>query len=235
MNLIILHKSDFISDNTVRLTGRRAAHILLIHKAEVGKSLTVGLLNSKMGKGTITTISKNCLEMSVMLSKKPPSPLPLTLILALPRPKTLRKAVHAAVSMGVKKIYIIESWKVDKSYWQTPSLNKDEIEQLIILALEQGKDTILPEIILKRRFKPFIEDEVPEILKDSYPILAHPSAPAKCPYNLNKHITLAIGPEGGFTEYEINLFLKHGFNAVSTGTRVLRVEFAVPAIINRLI
>ena len=151
MNLIILYKNDFITENIVRLTGRRAAHILLVHKAEIGKSLAVGLLNSNMGKGTITNISKNSLEMNVVLSEKSPVSLPLTLIIALPRPKTFKKAIHAAVSMGVKKIYVIESWKVDKSYWQSPVLNKDKLEQQIILALEQGKDTILPEIIFKRK------------------------------------------------------------------------------------
>ena len=113
MNLIILYKNDFISESIVRLTGRRAEHISLVHKAEIGKSLTVGLLNSNMGKGTVINISKSSLEMNVVLSEKPPRPLPLTLILALPRPKTFKKAVHAAVSMGVKKIYVIESWKVE--------------------------------------------------------------------------------------------------------------------------
>ncbi len=235
MNLIILYKNDFITENIVRLTGRRAAHILLVHKAEIGKSLAVGLLNSNMGKGTITNISKNSLEMNVVLSEKSPVSLPLTLIIALPRPKTFKKAIHAAVSMGVKKIYVIESWKVDKSYWQSPVLNKDKLEQQIILALEQGKDTILPEIIFKRKFKPFVEDEIPGIIKDSCPILAHPTASQNCPYNLKKEITLAIGPEGGFTEYEINLLMKQGFNTVSIGERVLRVEFAIPAIITRLI
>ena len=234
MNLILLHKNDFTSKNVVCLTGRRLEHILLVHNAEIGKSLTVGLLNGNIGKGTITNISNNSIEMNVILDKNPPCPLPLTLILALPRPKTFKKAVHAAISMGVKKIYVIESWKVDKSYWQSPTIRKDKLEQQIILALEQGKDTILPEIIFKRRFKPFAEDDIPDIINDSYPILAHPSAEKQCPYNINKHITLAVGPEGGFTEYEINLLVKQGFNTFSIGKRILRVEFAVPAIISRL-
>ena len=235
MNLILLHKDDFISENSVRLTGRRTEHILLIHKAEIGKSLTIGLLNGNMGKGTITNISQNCLEMDVILNETPPLPLPLTLILALPRPKTFKKAIHAAISMGIKEIFVIESWKVDKSYWQSPVIEKDKLEKQFILALEQGKDTIFPKVSFRRRFKPFVEDEIPEIIKNTWPILAHPTANRDCPYNLDKHITLAIGPEGGFTEYEINLLIQQGFNAVSIGKRILRVEFAIPAIINRLI
>jgi 16S rRNA (uracil1498-N3)-methyltransferase len=235
MNLIILDKKDFISEDTVRLTGRRTEHVFSIQKAETGRTLNIGLLNGNIGKGSIISISKICLEMKVIFTEKPPPPLPLTLILALPRPKTFKKVIHAAVSMGVKKIYFIESWKVDKSYWQSPVLTEEELDKQIILALEQGKDTILPEIIFKRRFKPFTEDDIPDIIHDSYPILAHPTSSGQCPYNINKHITLAIGPEGGFTEYEIDLFTKQGFREVSIGKRVLRVEVAVPAIINRLI
>ncbi|PCH92113.1 hypothetical protein COB80_00750 [Candidatus Kaiserbacteria bacterium] len=92
----------------------------------------------------------------------PPKALPLTLIIGLPRPKMLKRIIQTATTMGVKNLYFIHSWKVEKSFWQTPWLKEEKILENCILGLEQGKDTQLPEIHLKKRFKPFVEDELPE-------------------------------------------------------------------------
>jgi 16S rRNA (uracil1498-N3)-methyltransferase len=234
MNLILLQNKDFISEAQVSISGRRAEHVLSVHKAEIGKQLTVGLSNGKMGTGTVTSLNNDKIEMKVILSDNPPTPIPLTLILALPRPKSLKKALHVATTLGVKKIYLIETWKVDKSYWQSPLLQPEEIKKQLILGLEQAKDTILPEVIMKRRFKPFIEDEVPEIIKSSIPFVAHPTDANQCPFNFKKPVTLAIGPEGGFTEYEVNKFMEQGFTPISIGERIQRVEFAIPVIIGKI-
>jgi 16S rRNA (uracil1498-N3)-methyltransferase len=234
MNLILLYEQDFIAKNKIVISGRRAEHVLSVHKAEIGKQLTVGLYNSKLGKGTVTSLSNGKIEMITNLTDDPPTPIPLTLILALPRPKSLKKALHVATTLGVKKIFLIETWKVDKSYWQSPLLQSEEIKKQLILGLEQAKDTVLPEVILKRRFKPFIEDEIPEIIKDTIPFVAHPTNSKPCPYNCNESITLAIGPEGGFTDYEVNKFTEQGFTPISIGERIQRVEFAIPAIIGKM-
>ena len=234
MNLILLFKEDFISDNKVLISGRRAEHILFTHKAKVGKQLTVGLLDGKIGKGTVTSIITHQIEMEVILTANPPDPIPLTLILALPRPKSLKKALHVITTLGVKKIYLIETWKVEKSYWQSPLLQPEELKKHFFLGLEQAKDTIIPEIIFKRRFKPFIEDEIPDIVKDTTKFVAHPFNAMPCPYNFKKPIALAIGPEGGFTDYEVSKFIDKGFTSISIGERIQRVEFAIPAIISKM-
>ena len=136
--------------------------------------------------------------------------------------------------MGVKKFIAIESWKVDKSYWDSPALSEAETREQFILGLEQGGDTALPEITFKRRFKPFVEDELPGIIKDKLPLLAHPGAVHDCPRNVAGPLVLCLGPEGGFTEYEVALLEKCGMQPVSIGTRILRTEFAVCAILGRL-
>ena len=234
MNIVLLLKSDFTEKNKVSVFGRRAEHILSIHKAEIGKQLTVGLINDKIGQGTITSINNEKIEMEVYLSEKPPEPLPLTLLLALPRPKSLKKALHVATSLGIKKIYLLETWKVEKSYWQSPLLQVDELNKHLVLGLEQAKDTIMPEVILKRRFKPFLEDELPQIIKNTTPFIAHPSNALPCPYNFIKPVTLAIGPEGGFTDYEVNKFKELNFIPITIGKRIQRVEFAIPSIVSKM-
>ncbi len=235
MNLILINKNDFISRNTVEIKGRRAKHIFSVHRAVKGKELNIGLINGKLGKGVVIELNSELIKLNCKFNQTPPSPIPLTLILALPRPKTFKKAIHAAITLGVKKIYIIESWKVDKSYWQSPVITTEQLNEQIVLALEQSKDTIFPDIAFKRRFKPFVEDELAKIIRDTTPLLAHPNSTEQCPYNSSSPITLAIGPEGGFTEYEVQSFEKQGFTSVSIGPRILRVEYAIPALINRII
>ncbi|MCX7726786.1 MAG: RsmE family RNA methyltransferase [Chitinispirillaceae bacterium] len=130
----------------------------------------------------------------------------------------------------------MESWRVEKSYWTTPLLNTKEIKKHLIIGLEQsGFDTIIPEVEIRRRFKPFAEDELPLIIKDKMALVAHPYNASPCPVNIDKPVVLMIGPEGGFIHYEIELLKKIGFIPVTIGKRLLKVETAVSVFVGRLL
>ncbi len=234
MNLILLTQSDFIDENIVTLRDRRFKHITTVLKSKLNDTVKIGIKNAKMGSGKIVAITDNSIKLKIQLNEIPPAPLNITLIVALPRPKTLKKVLSSVISMGVKKIIFIETWKVDKSYWQSPLLKEDKIEEQIVLGLEQGVDTMFPEISFKKRFKPFIEDELPNIIKDKVAYIAHPKGD-KISQHIDKDIVLAIGPEGGFTDYEVDKFKEIGFNQISIGNRILRVEFAIPFTIAQII
>ncbi|HYQ47570.1 MAG TPA: 16S rRNA (uracil(1498)-N(3))-methyltransferase [Thermodesulfovibrionales bacterium] len=234
MNLILLFEEDFSDKNTVRLRGRRLKHAIDVLRPSEGDDLTVGLLNGQAGRGTITSISREELVMTVVLDSEAPPPLPLTLILALPRPKMLRRVLFSAACMGVKKIYLINAARVEKSFWKSPLLSEERIREQLMLGLEQAEDTSMPEVILRPLFRPFVEDELPAIVKDTLALVAHPAAEHACPRGVENHVTLAVGPEGGFIPYEIEKFVSLGFRPVSMGRRLLRVETAVPALLARL-
>jgi len=149
MNLILLFEEDFINDDHVQLSDRRFQHIQNIHNANIGDTLTVGRLNEKIGAGIITAIDNTSVTLQVTTYKLPPTALPLTLILALPRPKMLKRILQTCATMGVKKIILINTYRVEKSFWQSPLLNKEKIQEQLILGLEQAKDTLLPEVIIQ--------------------------------------------------------------------------------------
>lgn len=213
---------------------RRLTHIQKVHKANVGDELCVGLLNGQIGKGRLILLEKDKLEMEITLSEAPPEKLPVTLILALPRPKVFKRVLLSATAMGVKRIFLIHSYRVEKSYWLTPKLSDESLHDIFIHGLEQAKDTVSPTIFLKKRFKPFAEDDLPEIISGTLPIVLHPGSSKPCPHLPKTPITLAIGPEGGFIPYEINKFKELGFQDFHFGKRILPVETAVPAILSRL-
>ena len=235
MNLILLFKHDFIEGtNRVRLKGRRLKHVTEIHRAESGDTLCVGLANDRIGTGTVTDIDDTRLEMDIVLHRPPPPKLPLNLILALPRPKVLNRIVLGAVSMGVKNIRLINAFRVEKSYWQSPRLSEENLFHQSVLGLEQSKDTVLPLIIKQPLFKPFVEDELNGIIKDTTPIVAHPDSIEDCRRGVKTPVTLAVGPEGGFIPYEIEKLKECGFTPVRLGDRILRIESAIPALLGRL-
>jgi len=234
MNLILLHREDFTSDDRVRLDGRRFAHIRDILSAEPGKPFQVGLLGGKIGVGTVSAVVQDAVELTVVLTQEPPNPMPATLIMALPRPKVFRRVLQGITAMGVKRLVLLNSWHVDKSYWQSPILTADNLQEQLFLGLEQARDTILPEVEIQQRFKPFVEDDLPSIANGTCALVAHPLAAHPCPANRNEAVTLAIGPEGGFTAYEIEKLEEAGLKPVHLGPRPLRVETAVPALLGRL-
>ncbi|MCP5171475.1 MAG: 16S rRNA (uracil(1498)-N(3))-methyltransferase [Pseudomonadales bacterium] len=236
MNLVILEDSDFTDGDNARLTGRRLQHLRDVQKIQTGDTIRAGRINGAMGTATVIAINDDSLELHTDLAFSPPPPLPLTMILALPRPKMLRRILQTIASMGVKKLYLINSYRVEKSYWQTPWLADDMIRAQLVLGLEQSMDTRLPEVILKKRFKPFVEDELTGICRNTTGLVAHPKGQERCPVDLPAQtaVTLAIGPEGGFINYEVEKLSAAGLKPVTLGNRILRVETAVPAILGRL-
>jgi RsmE family RNA methyltransferase len=233
MNLILLFDDDFVDDRVV-LRGRRRDHVANVHRAAVRDELTVGVANGRIGRGEVLSIDDDAVELRVTLDSDAPPALPLTLVLALPRPKVLNRVIAAATSMGIKHIVLINAWRVEKSYWKSPRLSPENLRLQSILGLEQACDTILPRIELQRLFRPFVENELPRLAAGTRAIVAHPRASAECPRNVHDAVTLAIGPEGGFIDEEIASLQRAGLEAVTIGDRVLRVETAVAAVVGKL-
>ncbi len=234
MNLLLLEEDDFIAADRVILRDRRLTHMQEVHRSEVGDSLRVGRINGLMGSAELLRLEAGEAELRVNLDQPPPAKLPLTLVLALPRPKMLRRVFQTVATMGVAKVILVNSYRVEKSFWQTPFLEPEAIREQLILGLEQARDTVLPEIVIEKRFKPFVEDRLPAIAEGTLGLVGHPGNFPPCPRALSEPVTLAIGPEGGWIPYEIDLLARSGLQPVQLGERILRVETAVTALLARL-
>ena len=239
MNCLLLPKNAKSIIDVEQVT-----HIKEILKSKVGDSLTIGEIGGNIGKATIAQINNNeVLFTDITLSKKPPAKLDLTVVLALPRPKVLRRMIMDMTSLGVNKLIIVNSYRTQKSYWQSPLLNR--IDEFVFEGLQQAIDTVPLVVEFKKRFKPFVEDEFPALSLDNRgcqeqgnAVIAHPYASqswktyldvAKCK-TTNKETmpkVLCIGAEGGWIDYEVDLLCKHGCTAVSLGQRILRTETVV--------
>jgi len=244
MNLLLLEPEDFNNPdsgvtlsqagNQVRITGPRFMHIKKVIKPEIGSSLVCGELNGKMGVARVDAMDRQSVDLTITLDQDPPSPLPLTLVLALPRPKMLKRILQAVASMGVKEIYLINSWRVEKSFWLSDLLDSEKLDRHLKLGLAQAKDTLMPKVYLKRYFTSFVKEELSILGQGKKRILAHPKTSQPSPFGVNKDTVLVIGPEGGFIDLEVNTLADSGFEPYHMGPRILRVETAVTALISRL-
>ena len=234
MNLLLLEEADFIAANRVVLADRRFTHMQEIHRVAVGDTLRVGRLGGLMGKATVARFEGHEAELEVVFDQPPPAKLPLTLVLALPRPKMLRRVFQTVATLGVPRLVLVNSYRVEKSFWQTPFLDPQAIREQLVLGLEQGRDTLLPEVVIEKRFKPFVEDRLPALVEGTLGLVGHPGPYPACPRVVDGPVTLAIGPEGGWIPYEVDLLGKAGLQPVQLGERILRVETAVTALLSRI-
>ncbi len=237
MNLILLEQEEVAADGRVRLGGRRARHVREVHRAQPGDALVVGVCGGRMGKGTVVRAEAGELELQVVLEEDPPAPSGLELLLAMPRPKILRKVLQAVSSLGVKRVVLVNSYRVEKSYFDSPLLEPSEIRENLALGLEQARDTVLPEVLVEKRFKPFVEDSLEGLWAGCRRLIAHPGDGGLRPGGagqVGERVVVAIGPEGGWIPYEVEMLAARGFSAFSLGPRILRVDVAVPYVLAQL-
>ena len=289
MNLILIEPADLLAPGRARLTGRRARHLVDVHRAEPGRELRVGLLGGPVGTGRVEVVEAGpggpdssdrglpaeerddegssapgredrepdapepgdqgptgpepgpgpgddgpVVELAFTLTDPPPPRPGLDLVLALPRPRVLRRVLRSVAALGVDRVALVNSWRVDKSYWQTPALDPAAVRHELVLGLEQARDTVLPEVTLEPLFKPFVEDRLPALVAGRRALVAHPGAAAALPGPAPEPTTLCVGPEGGWIPYEVDKLVEAGCAAVTLGPRVLVVEDALTACLARL-
>lgn len=234
MNIVLLEPDQIVNNDAWQIDNPRQLQHLRQHlELNVGDSLKVGIRQELRYLTEVLEISEQRIMVRPIQADTVPEKLPVHLILALPRPKVLRRIIMDAVTVGVERISLIHSYRVDKSYWQTPFLQ--QLDDYVTLGLEQAGDTIAPEIQLYKRFKPFVEDVLPTWINAERPAyVAHPYAEQHMPYAIQYGCSLIIGPEGGFIPYEVELLKKNGCQAMSIGNRILRTETAVSNILGRL-
>jgi len=238
VNLLLLFDEDFLPDGTARLTGRRAQHAREVLRAEPGESLRVGRLGGLTGAGEVLENTPGVLHLRVSLREPPPPRAGIDLLLAIPRPKALKKVLPAVASLGVDRVVLVNAARVEKSYFDSKVLDADFVKDLLLQGLEQARDTHLPEVLVRERFRPFVEDELDHLFPPSARrLLPHP--PATQPLrdaaaDLPERVVLAIGPDGGWVSFEAQLLESHGFRPFSLGPRILRVETAVPVLVGQV-
>jgi len=236
MNIILVELEE-LQENCVRLTGRRAEHIVKVLRADVGAEVKVGVIDGDMGSGEIISITKKYpfeVVLRVQISEPQRVLPPLDLILALPRPIMLKRILSQVTALGIGTIHLINANRVEKSFWGATILEPSEYRDHLLQGLEQAVDTRVPQVQIHDKFKPFVEDYLPTIMEQySCCVCAHPKGDTSLVAAVagkGGRILFAIGPEGGWVDYEVAKFTEAGLLCCTIGDRILKVDTAVIAL-----
>ena len=227
MNILLFHAEELGNDSELRLEDYRARHLISVIGVEVGQSLRVGQIDGQMGQGEVLACGNDSVRLRVTLLESPIARHKLSLILALPRPKMLRRIFRTAAEFGVRDIHLIHSYRVEKSFWQSPLLQPARIHDALIQGLERSGDTLLPRVTTHPRFKPFIEDVLPSIAAQKSLFITHLGPDAGVLSSHTEEGFVMIGPEGGFIPYELEKAVEAGARMVTLAPRILSVDTAV--------
>lgn len=200
----------------------------------------LGQIGGATGVGRVSTSSQNSIDVEIdALNTPAPAKKPITVLLALTRPKNLRRCLRSLANFGAESIHIFHSSHVEKSYWSSPLLNASQCRVALQEGLEVAGDPVFPTLEFHRLFRPFAEDIAPRLGPQSNverfvctPNEANSNDSSPLNRNADGHRVFVIGPEAGLTAFEIELLRFVGYQTLSLGNRVLTVENAIAKVLS---
>lgn len=235
MNLILLDEGDGLGSSLVTISDARAAHLLNVLKVAPGQAVRVGLLDGPLGVGTVESTENGRVTLRCVFDAGAPPRPRVDVLLALPRPKVMRRLWAQLAALGVGQIILTNAERVERPYFDTHVLAEACYRPLLIEGLQQARDTWLPTVSIYRQFKVLVEDRLGTLFSGGVRLAADPrgttSVGAAVGEHTDQRVLIAIGPEGGWNAFELALLQAHGFRHVSLGPRALRVDTACIALL----
>jgi len=242
MNFLAIYPSEFNGSSKAFLIGKRAEYAIEKHELIQGITISALIINGNHYKATVEKIVGNR-EVHLKLDDLKVSllPIPINLIVAVPRPQTLRKVLQYSASFGVKTLNLIRTENVVKSYLTSKRLEQDAIEEDLLLGIEQSGSCYFPKVNFYATFRNFL-DSFSNLISYNQPYLGFIADTHEKDYvdlktytfQTPQDIFIAIGPESGFNQYEVSCFSKLNFKVISLGQRIQRVETACVSLLSQI-
>jgi RsmE family RNA methyltransferase len=238
VNLILFEENEV--SLPLKKRDARAVHLVKTLHKKVGDEFDAGILGDKRGKGRIEAfLDDGNVVFSLNLTEFPPPRLPVIVIVGFPRPIQTRRLLRDLSNMGVEAIHLTGCELGDKNYLKTTLLSDGGARAALIEGAVQARDTALPRLAVFCSLNDRLKQQSADAKSTGGMSLiacdnVNPDGsfgdepPAAGP------VTIAIGPERGWSECERRLLFEAGFKRLSLGCRALRTETACVAAVAAL-
>lgn len=236
MNLILFERHEVGADGRVGVTDGRATHLLRVLNVAPGQQVRVGVIDGPMGIGTVASVGTSVVTLDCVFDPSVPERPRVDLLLAVPRPKVLRRLWAQLAAIGVGQVILTNADKVERDYFDSHVMREAGYRPLLIEGLQQARDTRLPAVSIHKQFRVLIEDELDRLFPGGRRLVAHPGGSRSLRSALEpahaRRVIVAVGPEGGWNDFELALLERHGFEPASIGSRVLTTTTACIAVLS---
>lgn len=236
MNLLLVEASELDDRQRVSVAGPRAAHLVGVLRVVDGSEVRVGVIDGPIGVGRVTRVGVAEVELTCRFEGEAPPRPKVDLLLALPRPKVLKRLYAPLAALGVGRIILTGASKVERYYFDSHAVTAEVWRPRLLEGLAQARDTRVPSVHLMRSLRATVDRWLSDRSEKAQRLLADPLFGA-CPHaeareHAGRRTLLALGPEGGWSDRERLLLRDHGFRGVGLGPRALRSDTACVALLS---
>jgi len=221
--------ADEVSGNQAALTGTHADHLIRVLRARVGQEFDI-VAEGVVRRGQVSAIGEERVAFTLgdAVSSEAAS-VDLTLLLAVFKFDRMEWAIEKVTELGVARIIPVIARRTDAHLASAAMKRAERWRRIVVQAAEQSRRTRPPELTdpMKLRDAAALPAALRVVLSEAEQETSLKDVVAA---NQNaSEVLLAIGPEGGWTEDELELLHKAGWISVSLGPTILRAETAAIA------
>ena len=220
--------ADTFTDTTASLTGDQAAHLARVLRAQPGQIFDV-VSNGFLHRAEVLTVSDREVVFTLHEELEADAALPVHLLLAVFKFDHLEWGIEKATELGAARITPILARRTEKHLALAASKRVDRWRRIALESSKQSRRTDVPTIDDPQPLKLALQ----QVTASTKLLLAETEQDNTITAALNasthQSIALAIGPEGGWTADEMQLFTDSAWYPVTLGPRILRAETATIA------
>ena len=230
MNLILFEPEEAGEEIRLAAGDERARHIREVLRGKPGMRVRVGIVDGAVGEAEITETGEGGMALRCSWGAVPERPR-LDVMLAMPRPKVLRRLWSVMAMLGTGRIWICSTRTTERAYAGSHVLEEGVVRDELKKGLCQARDTRLPEVRTGRSLREAVEEAAGEAYAAR--LAAHPGEGETDWQRAaagGGRVLLAVGPDRGWRREELAFLDGHGFARISLGERPLRSDVAVVAL-----
>jgi len=217
------------------ITDEEFHHIVHVRRKKVGDCLALTNGNGLLADTIITEIGKKYLSIAIKNTKEIEASQPkIAVAFSLLKSKHDNLVIEKLTELGVKEFFPLIT---DRSVRKISTNTTEKFRKAAVAAIKQCDNAFLPEINQPQE----IEEALKQITNSGFSILVAletgkrtglKDALTRMP---DKNICIIIGPEGGFSPQEIELFAQRKLPAITLGNHIMRAETASIAAVSQIL